>query len=69
MSLKREETIEEINGIKYKVVHDVTTYDDPPDENGFAKEPLMVEISREEIKSDKDKIAELEARILVLESK
>jgi len=76
MIVKEEESIQIIDGIKYKIVYNVTSFDDPPDEFGKAKEPIMVEISREVVILDKDKIielqdkiAEMEARILELESK
>lgn len=60
------EYIEYSKGKKYKVVYDITTYNDPPPND---KVPLMVEISRVEIKSPEIRVLELEARILQLEGK
>lgn len=60
--------IEEVNGLKYRVVNRTTTFDDPPDINGKSKPPIVVELSRTLITSNEDKIVELEAKNDILEA-
>ncbi len=61
--------IEEEDGRKYRVNERTTTFDDPPDKDGKAKETIIVELSREQIFNDKERITLLEAKIKVLEMK
>ncbi len=62
------ESIELLKGKRYKVIYRETTFDDPPDEDGNTPEPILVELSRVEIKSDKEKIVDLEAKNVILEA-